>query len=385
MKAKRRANVAKAMRTPTTRRMRPAITPLPKAPAPLLGKPSAAIVPGAAPVPPAADGPGFTFDALGGRPVDLAADLGAGLVLANPVIAASGPFGFGVEVADVVDLARLGALVTRGVSLRPRGGHAAPRTAEVVGGLLTGTGLVAPGLDTVLDRYAATWATWDIPVILNLCGDSTADLADAARRLDGVPGIAAVEINLSCAGSGRGQAFGLDAGSTGSAVSAVRRACELPVIAKLTPAAADVRAIARAAEDAGADAISAVNTLPALALAADRRSPALGSVYGGLCGPALRPIALRVVFEVAQSVDLPVIGYGGVSTLADVLDFLAAGASAVGVGVAALADPMLPVRLADELADHCRAAGLGTHRDLVGTALPARASIASTRGAEYAR
>jgi dihydroorotate dehydrogenase (NAD+) catalytic subunit len=146
-----------------------------------------------------------------------------------------------------------------------------------------------------------------------------------------------------------------------------------------------VRAIARAVVDAGADAVSAVNTLPGLALAPDRRGPALGSEYGGICGPALRPVALRVVWEVAQVVDVPVVGIGGIASLDDVLDMLAAGASAVGIGVAALADPMLPVRLADELADACRARGLDSVRDLVGTAQPARPSPPSTRGAEYAR
>jgi dihydroorotate dehydrogenase (NAD+) catalytic subunit len=328
---------------------------------------------------------GMALDALGGRPVDLSVDLGGGLVLENPVMVAAGPFGYGVEVADLVDLPRLGAFVTRGTSLKPRAGHAAPRTAEVPAGLLMGTGPQNIGLDLVLDRYATTWARWPVPVILNLCGDSAADYGEAARRLEGVPGLAGVEINLSCSSGGRGNAFGLDAGAAASVVGAVRRATDLPLIAKLTPAATDVRAIARAVVDAGADAVSAINTLPGLALARDRRGPALGSEYGGLCGPALKPIALRVVYEVAQAVPVPVIGIGGIATIDDVLDMLAAGATAVGIGVAALADPMLPVRLADELADACRARGIGTVLELVGTALPTRPSPPSTRGAEYAR
>ena len=168
-------------------------------------------------------------------------------------------------------------------------------------------------------------------------------------------------------------------------MTAVRRATDLPLIAKLTAAASDVRAIARAVEDAGADAISAINTMPGLALSPDRSGPALASGYGGVCGPALRPHGLRVVWEVAQAVDIPVIGIGGVSGIDDVLDYLAAGASAVGVGVAALADPMLPVRLADELADACRARGLASVSALVGTALPPKPFPPSTRGAEYGR
>jgi dihydroorotate dehydrogenase (NAD+) catalytic subunit len=204
------------------------------------------------------------------------------------------------------------------------------------------------------------------------------------RRLEGVPGIDGIELKLSCANGGRA-AFGLDDGAAGSLVTAVRRATELPIIAKLTAAASDVRAIAKAVEDAGADAISAINTMPGLALAADRGGPAIASGYGGICGPALRPHGLRVVWEVAQVVDIPVIGIGGIAVIDDVLDYLAAGASAVGIGVAALADPMLPVRLADELADACRARGLASASALVGTALPARPAPPSTRGAEYGR
>jgi dihydroorotate dehydrogenase (NAD+) catalytic subunit len=392
VKPKRRAVPGiRTRRTPTVRRVKPAITPVPPAARRPASAPSSGPVPGSTAAPrvevggTAADltgGP--SLDALGGRPVHLEVDLGAGLVLANPVIVAAGPFGYGTEVADLVDLERLGGIVTRGTTLKPRGGHPAPRVAEIPAGLLLGMGLPNPGLDQVLERHAPVWARWPVPVILNLCGESAGELAEAARRLEGVPGVAGVELNLSCAGP-RGVAFGLDPQTAAIVVSAVRRACDLPLIAKLTAAAPDVRAVARACEDAGADAISAINTLPGLAVAADRRSPALGSGYGGMAGPALRPIALRVVYEVAQAVDVPVIGSGGISTVEDVLDMLAVGAVAVGVGVAALADPMLPVRLADELADACRARGLADVADLVGTALPAKPAAPSTRGAEYAR
>jgi dihydroorotate dehydrogenase (NAD+) catalytic subunit len=396
MKAKRRGLIANASRTPPVRLIRPvAGLPSPRPRAPKSGSSTAPASSSASAAPPSSTPPSsvsspgtasFALDVLGGRPVDLEVDLGRGLVLANPIVAASGPFGYGVEVADLADLARLGALVTRGTSLKPRPGHPAPRIAEVPAGLLIGVGPQNPGLEIVLDRFAGTWASWAVPVILNLCADSAGELGDAVRRLEGVPGVAGIEINLSCGGGGRGGSVpGLDPTAAGSYVAAARRATDLPVIAKLTAAAPDVRAVAQACEDAGADAISAINTLPGLALAADRRGPALGSDYGGLCGPALRPIALRVVWEVAQAVDVPVIGIGGVAALEDVLDMLAVGATAVGIGVAALADPMLPVRLADELADACRAAGVGAARDLVGTALPARAAAPSTRGAEYAR
>jgi dihydroorotate dehydrogenase (NAD+) catalytic subunit len=381
MKPKRRAVPGgKSRRTPTVRVVRPAIAPV--------ARPSDRATPATReaerPREAARDGEP-ALDALGGRPVDLGVDLGRRLVLANPILAASGSMGYGVEVSELADLPRLGGLVTRGTTLKPRAGRGAPRTAEIAGGLLWGVGPQNPGLELVLERYAQAWIAWRIPVIVNLCAESGSELADAARRLDGVPGVAGIELNLSCQNGARGTSFGLEASTAASAVASARRATDLPLIAKLTPAAGDVRAVARACEDAGADAISAVNTLPGLAHAADRRGPALGSTYGGVAGPALRPIALRVVWEVAQAVAVPVIGIGGVAAIDDVLDLLAAGASAVGVATAALADPMLPVRLADELADACRTRGLASVRDLVGTALPARPDAASTRGAEYAR
>ncbi len=281
-------------RTPTVRTIRPAI----RSPQGSGGRPAAG------PSRAADASPAASTDAIGGRPVDLAVDLGRGLVLANPVLAASGSMGYGVEVADAVDLGRLGGLVTRGTTLKPRAGHPAPRTADIPAGLLLGIGLQNPGIESVLERYAPTWARWSTPVIVNLCGESAGDIADMARRLEGVPGIAAVELNLSCANGSRG-AFGLDEGAAGSLVTAVRRATDLPLIAKLTAAASDVRAIARAVEDAGADAISAINTMPGLALSPDRSGPALASGYGGVCGPALKPHGLRVVWEVAQVVDDP--------------------------------------------------------------------------------
>jgi dihydroorotate dehydrogenase (NAD+) catalytic subunit len=383
MKPKRRAVPGvRSRRTPTVRRVKPAIVPVPPVvPTPSLPGARRPVAAGVASPAPA----GTALDALGGRPVAMDVDLGRGLVLGTPVLVAAGVFGYGVEMTDLVDLPRLGGIVTRGTTLKPRAGHPPPRSAEIAAGVLWGVGLQNPGLEVVLDRYAPAWSRWPIPVILNLCAESTSDLAEASRRLDGVAGVAGVELNLSCQHGTRGMAWGLDPSIAGSAVGAVRRATELPLIAKLTPAAADVRAVARACEDAGADAISAVNTLPGLALAADRRGPALGAGYGGIAGPALRPIALRVVFEVAQVVDIPVIGIGGVATAADALDLLAAGAVAVGVGTAALADPMFPVRLSDDLADACRELGIDAVAGLVGTALPAHPSPPSARGAEFAR
>jgi dihydroorotate dehydrogenase (NAD+) catalytic subunit len=300
------------------------------------------------------------------------------------MVAASGPFGYGVEVRDAVDLARLGGLVTRGTTLRPRTGNPAPRIAAAPGGLLNAVGLHDPGIDAIEQRYADQWATWHVPVIVNVAAASVGDFVELARRLDGLPGVAGIELDLSCPDAARGGLlFALDADAAAKVTAAVRRATDLPLLVKLSAAAADVRPIARAIVDAGADALSAVNTFPGFAVAADRGGPLFGSTYGGLSGPAIRPIALRVVYEVAQVAGVPVVAMGGVTDLSDVLDFLAVGAVAVGVATAALADPSLPVRLADALADECRRRGLTSYRSLVGTALPVRRMAPAAQGAEY--
>ena len=316
--------------------------------------------------------------------VDLSVDLGRGLVLANPILVASGTFGYGVEYGEVVEVDRLGAICCKGTTLRPRIGNITPRVTESPGGMLNSIGLQNPGVDAVIEKYAATWTGWRTPVIVNVAGESVADYVEVARRLDGVPGVAAIELNISCPNVGRGGLqFAIDAGAAGEVTAAVRRATDLPLLLKLSPNVADVRPIARAIADAGADALTAINTLSGIAVAPSRTRPLLGNVYGGLSGPAVKPIALRIVYEVAQVVDVPVVAIGGVTELGDVLDFLAVGAVAVQVGTAIFADPALPVRLVDELEAECRRRGLGTHRGLVGTALPPKAGAPSAKGVEY--
>ena len=319
--------------------------------------------------------------------VDLSVDLApasGGLRLANPVLAASGTFGYGVEYGDVVDVQRIGAICCKGTTLRPRIGNVPPRVTETPAGMLNSIGLQNPGVDAVIEKYAATWASWRVPVIVNVAGESVADYVAVARRLDGVPGIAGVELNISCPNVGRGGLqFAIDADAAGAVTAAVRRATSLPLLVKLSPNVADVRPIARAIADAGADALSAVNTLSGMAIAPSRQGPLLGNTYGGLSGPAIKPVALRIVYEVAQVVAIPVVAIGGVTALDDVLDYLAAGAVAVQVGTAIFADPTLPVRLADELAAACRQRGLGSHHSLVGTALPRRPAEPSAKGVEY--
>ena len=326
----------------------------------------------------------MVVEAASGTSIDLSVDLGRGLVLRNPLMVASGTFGYGVEYGDVVDVERLGAICSKGTTLRPRVGNTPPRVTETPAGMLNSIGLQNPGVDGVLEKYSARWARWQVPVIVNVAGESVEDYVEVARRLDGAPGVAGIELNISCPNVGKGGLqFALDAEAAGAVTAAVRAATELPLMVKLSPAATDVRGIAAAIEAAGADAISAVNTLSGMALDRARRRPLLGNTYGGLSGPALKPVALRVVYEVAQAVKIPIVAIGGVGSLDDVLDFLFCGAVAVQVGTAVFADPLLPGRLVDELRDWCAAEGLASHRDMVGAALPARREKPSLKGVEY--
>jgi dihydroorotate dehydrogenase (NAD+) catalytic subunit len=319
-----------------------------------------------------------------GAAIDLSVDLGRGLVLPNPILVASGTFGYGVEYGDVVDVERLGAICCKGTTLRPRIGNLTPRVTETPGGMLNSIGLQNPGVNAVVEKYSATWAGWRVPVLVNVAGESVSDYVEVVRRLDGVPGVAGVELNISCPNVGRGGLqFAIDARAAGEVTAAVRRATDLPLLVKLSPNVADVRPIARAIADAGADAVTAINTLSGIAVAPGRGRPLLGNIFGGLSGPAIKPVALRVVYEVAQVVDVPIVAIGGVTDLADVLDFLAVGAVAVQVGTAIFADPGLPVRLVDELEGECRARGLASYAPLVGTALPARPGASSAKGVEY--
>jgi dihydroorotate dehydrogenase (NAD+) catalytic subunit len=375
MKAKRRVvttsgRPAGAKRSPTVRRIRPAIVPA--APRPRVEAVERLPAAAAASAPPAPED------------IDLSVDLGRGLVLRNPILVASGTFGYGVEYGDVVEVDRLGAICCKGTTLKPRIGNPTPRVTETPGGMLNSIGLQNPGVDAVIEKYAAAWAGWRVPVIVNVAGESVADYVEVTRRLEGVPGIAGIELNISCPNVGRGGLqFAIDPDAAAEVTAAVRRVTELPLLVKLSPNVADVRPIARAIADAGADALTAINTLSGIAVAPARDRPLLGNIYGGLSGPAIKPIAMRVVYEAAQTVRIPVVAIGGVTELADVLDFLAVGAVAVQVGTAIFADPTLPVRLADELAAECRRLGVTSHRELTGSALPKRSGAPSAKGVEY--
>ncbi len=374
----------KPKRTPTVRVIKSAIVPIDRSAARtrVESGPAAAAGLGA----PSLARPSMAERAALDR-VDLSVDLApkhGGLRLANPILVASGTFGYGVEYGEVVDVQRIGAICCKGTTLRPRIGNPPPRVTETPGGMLNSIGLQNPGVDAVIDRYGAIWAGWKVPVIVNVAGESIEDYVDVARKLDGVPGVAGIELNISCPNVGKGGLqFAIDRDAARAVTAAVRRATDLPLMVKLSPNVADVRPIAQAIEEAGADAISAINTLSGLAVAPDRTRAFLGNTYGGLSGPAIKPVALRIVYEVAQVVSIPIVAIGGVTSIGDVLDFLACGAVAVQVGTAIFADPELPVRLADELRAECLRRGMGSYGPLIGTALPKRTIAPSSKGVEY--
>ncbi len=323
-------------------------------------------------------------EALPALQVDLAPGRSGGLPLRHPVLVAAGGAGYGNELIDSVGEATPGAIITRSTTLAPRPGNPPPRMTAAPDGLLSSVGVQNPGIKEVLRRQAPRWAASDVPVIVSICADSAVDIAALAQAIDVQPEVAGIELNLACPDSGRrGLPIGLDTDASETATVSARAATDLPLIVKLTASVPDIREIARAVAAAGADAISAIDPLPALALVADRIGPALGTAYGGLSGPALKPVALRVVYEIAQVVRIPIIGCGGVSSLDDVLDFLAAGASAVGIATAALADPTLPGRLGGELGAWCHARGLASYGELIGSAKPSRRDRGSLRMGVY--
>ena len=281
--------------------------------------------------------------------VELAPGHKSGLPLANPVMTASGTFGNGLDYVKVFDIQRLGAIVSKAVTLRPRRGNIQPRIAETAGGMINSIGLQNIGLEAILRDVAPVWATWRVPVVVNVAGESLGDYAELARRLDGVAGVSGLELNVSCPNVEDGLEFGTDPCAAAEVTAAVRRRTTLPVIVKLTPNVADIVAMARAVVDAGADALTLINTFPAMSIDIEARRPALGWGSGGLSGPALKPIALKMVYEVAAAVDVPIIGCGGVTSGEDAVEYLMAGACAVQVGTATFLNPRAPLDVLEGL------------------------------------
>lgn len=264
---------------------------------------------------------------------DTGVEITPGLRLRTPLLAASGTFGFGFEMADVGGHDGYGAIVSKGTSLLPREGNPPPRIAEVPSGMLNAIGLQNPGVEVVAADYAPRWAAWEVPVIVNIVGESVEDYVAVVRRLEGVPNIAGIELNISCPNVGaRGLMFGVDAHLAHQVTAAVRAATARPLIVKLTPNVTDIVSIARAIVDAGADALSAVNTYVGMTLDLHSGRPVLANTTGGLSGPAIRPLAMHAVYTVARAVSVPVIASGGVMTGDDAVEFLLAGARAVQVG-----------------------------------------------------
>lgn len=303
--------------------------------------------------------------------MELAPNHKQGLRLTNPVMVASGCFGWGTEYARVIDIQRLGAIISKGTTLRPRKGNPMPRLAETPAGMLNAIGLQNPGIHRVIAEKAPLWATWRVPVLVNVAGEAVEEFCECARLLEGVPGVAGIELNVSCPNIRAGGAvFACDPTAAAEVTAAVRRSTTLPLMVKLSPNVGDIVSVAVAVEGAGADSISLINTLLGMKIDVKRRRPFLGNVTGGLSGPAVRPVAVRMVYQVAQAVRIPIVGLGGIASTEDALEFLMAGATAVQVGTGLFVDPTTPLRIVDGLAQLVEQEGISRLSQLVGVANP---------------
>jgi len=299
--------------------------------------------------------------------VQLAPKDDRGLLLDNPVMTASGTFGYGIEYEELFDIQRLGAIVCKGTTLKPREGNPQPRIVETASGVLNSIGLQNIGVDALIAEKAPVWAGWRVPVIVNIAGETIDDYGRLAERLNGVAGISGLEVNISCPNvSAGGAEFGAYPDTAASVTAAVKKATSLPVLVKLTPNTGDIVAVATAVAEAGADAISLINTLKGMAIDTRTRRPILGNVYGGLSGPAIKPVALHMVYQVAGAVDVPVIGCGGISTAADAIEFILAGASAVQVGTANLTSPRAALYVLEGIEQFMKDEGIGDITELIG-------------------
>ena len=285
------------------------------------------------------------------------------------MLTASGTFGYGTEYCHLFDIERLGAIVCKGTTLEPREGNPQPRIAETACGVLNAIGLQNIGASSLIKEKAPVWAGWRVPVIVNIAGETVTQYARLAGWLDGVAGVSAIEVNISCPNVTAGGAeFGSEPGPAARVTGAVREATSLPVLVKLTPNTADIVKVARAVAGAGADALTLVNTLKGMVIDVNRRRPLLGNVTGGLSGPAIKPVALAMVYEVAGAVKIPVIGCGGIATANDALEFIMAGASAVQVGTAGFANPRAPLEVVEGIEEFMRKEGITDIAELIGAA-----------------
>lgn len=303
---------------------------------------------------------------MNGTAFDLEVRLGR-LRLPNPILAASGTFGYAREMAGLVELGRLGGIVPKTITKVARPGNAPWRTVETTGGMLNSIGLDNDGIDYFLANHLPYLGSLGTPILVSIAGRTHEEFVELAAMLDGRPEVAAVELNISCPNVSGGVDFGTDPAMCEKVVAGARQACDRPIIAKLTPNVSSIAAVAKGAEAGGADALSVINTCLGMAVDWKRRKPLLGNVVGGLSGPAIKPIALRCVYQVSKAVKTPIIGIGGIATLDDVMEFLVTGATAVQLGTVNFYDPTVSMRILETLPDAIRSLGAERVSDVVGT------------------
>ena len=290
------------------------------------------------------------------------------LTLQNPVTVASGTFGYGAEYAQLIDLNQLGAVVVKGIRLEPVRGNPTPRTVEVTSGLINAIGLQGPGVDGFIRKYWPFLKALKVPTFINIWGTTVEEYAEVARRFDALGGVGALELNVSCPNiKAGGSQFGTDLGLLSQVVSACRKATKLPLITKMSPNVVSIAPYAKAAEDAGSDALSIMNSFPAMAIDIETRRPGLANVTGGLTGPCIKPIAIKLVWEAAKAVKIPIIGMGGIQTAADAIEFMIAGATAVAIGTANFYEPQTPLQVIAGLREFMQREAIEDVRDLIGS------------------
>ncbi len=291
----------------------------------------------------------------------------AGIKMKNPVTVASGTFGYGPEYAEFVDLNALGAITVKGIRMESWEGNAPPRMVEVPGGLVNAIGLQGPGVAGFVDKYMPFLRQFDVPVIVNIWGKTIEEYGEVAAAFDGVDGIAGLEVNISCPNIKEGGiAFGTDPAMAAKVIAETRARTRLPLIPKLSPNVPNVALFAKVAEDEGADAVSLINTLPAMVIDTETRRPVLSNVVGGLSGPGIKPVAIKQVWETAQAVSIPIIGMGGITCARDAVEFLLAGATAVAVGTANFTEPMASIDVIEGLEQYLVEHGIADVRELIG-------------------
>lgn len=300
--------------------------------------------------------------------VQLAPNNAKGLLLGNPILTASGTFGYGIEYQKFFNIEELGGIICKGTTLLPKEGNPQPRIAETEMGMLNSVGLQNIGVEALIKEKAPVWETWQVPVIVNIAAESVEDYGTLAKRLDGVKGVSALEINISCPNVSAGCIeFGSDPLLAARVTEEVKSSTSLPVIIKLTPNTSDVTQVAKAVEREGADAVSLINTLRGMAIDIKTKKPILARKTGGLSGPAVKPVALAMVYQTAQAVSVPVIGCGGICTANDALEFIIAGASAVQVGTACFLNPKTPLDIIKGIKEYMQAEGVSSIKDIVGS------------------